>query len=136
MIKKLKILSVVSFMLIMFIGPHIGGPIIVFIGLGITINPFSDLNNEFIVSLFLLITLFLFIYSAFKPNKKRDLWIFCIGGLVLATPIVYQINNLLGHNKFSFHNQWPFILTVSLFLIIYTITLVTIHEQLFKPKEQ
>ena len=117
-LKVLKLLTVLCFISITFDTGHIGGQFGLFIMLGFL----SDFIG-FIISSLSSIILFLFIISSFIPlSPKLDLYIFLWGGVLLLIPIIVHLYFLFSKIRID----TPFYFTVSLYLILYGITLLKI----------
>jgi len=126
-LKILKILTVISFLLITFSGRHIGGQFGIFLYLGL----FSDFKNLIPVALILMI-LMMFIFSSFKQLNKIDLYIFIIGGMILMIPIIAHIRFIFINMKNRGDNV--FYMTLLPFLTFYGLTLYKIIRENKKRK--
>ncbi|GAA4305841.1 hypothetical protein [Aestuariibaculum suncheonense] len=124
-LKILKILTVISFLLITWSGPHIGGPFGLYLILGLLGNISSIIQAGVI-----LVILILFLYSSYKSFHKYDLYLFLVGGVILMIPICSHINTVFTHYKNKGDNV--FFLTLIPFLLLYGITLLKIYKQKMK----
>ena len=120
-IRILKILVVISFLSITVDTGHVGGPFAAFLVLGFL----SDIWTVAMSTLYLTV-LILFVLSGFKNFKKKDIYLFIGGGVILLIPIVMHISFLLKERKNSGDNL--FYITTTIFLIMYGITLFQINK--------
>lgn len=121
-LKILKIFTVISYLLIIWTGDHLGGIFGYYIILGL----FGDISTILLSVLFLII-LTVFLYSSFKPFKKNELHVFLLGGVILIIPVLSHFYTVLTQFKNRGDNR--FFLTLFLFLILYGMTLVSIGRQ-------
>jgi hypothetical protein len=126
-LKILKILTVLSFLMITFDSGHLGGQFGIYIILGL----FFGFQEAILAALFLII-LALFLLSSFKNLKTKDLYIFIIGGLILMIPIIAHIRFLLITMKNR--GDKVFYLTLLPFLTFYGLTLFKIIRENKKMK--
>jgi len=120
-LKALKILTVVSFLSITVSASHIGGPFLFFLILYL-VSGFSG----FMMALPILITLVLFVYSAFAPKSKRDKILFIAGGAILFYPITVQL--ITEIEIFYHHRNLYFMISLLPFLILYGFTLFKVWK--------
>ncbi|MCR8667248.1 hypothetical protein NO995_06120 [Aestuariibaculum sp. M13] len=126
-LKILKILTVISFLLITWSGPHIGGPFGLYLILGLFGNISSIIQAGVI-----LVILILFLYNSYKSFHKYDLHLFLIGGIILMIPICSHIYTVL--TQYQNKGDKIFFLTLIPFLFSYSVTLFKIYKQKMELK--
>lgn len=120
-LKILKILTVLSFLLITFDTGHIGGQFGSFILLGFL----SDYKG-IMASTLITIILIYFIVSSIKFLKpKVDFYLSLLGGLLLFIPITIHIKFLLSKDR----SDSIFYFTTIIFLVFYGFNLYKILKQ-------
>ena len=120
-LKILKILTVLSFLLITFDTGHIGGQFGSFILLG-----FLGDYKGILASILITIILIYFIVSSirfFKP--KVDFYLSLLGGVLLFIPITIHIKFLLSKGR----SDRVFYFTTLIFLVFYGFNLYKISKQ-------
>jgi len=114
----LKVATVVSYCFIWMSGEHIGGPVGLFLALTLLSSSYVNIA----ASLIIIATLFLMVRSIFKPRKAADIYLFSIGGLLLAAPLIQQVIYI---SKYPHFINWSlFAFTSLLFLSIFSFTMV------------
>ena len=113
----LKILTVLSFLLIMFETDHLGGFFGTFLLLGMMAGGVTTL-----ISILYVLILVLFLLSILKPFSKKNFYLFFIGGLILLFPIAQHLYAVIAYNN----HDYMFIITSGIFTIIYGFTLFKI----------
>jgi len=98
MIRALKILTVISYLFIIVGGDKIGGPIGIFLILGL----FDTSIWTVVISVLVLSSIAMIIFSTIRPNRYRDLVILSLSGLILLVPIVIQLISM-KHQYYSFY---------------------------------
>ena len=108
----LRILTLSLYMAIPIEGEHIGGPLITFL---ILIGLFGDFGLEMLWPIFILLTVFVLLWTIFKPAIKRDKFIVPIGLTILFIPLIVH---LFERGRYYWANLTPFTITSGLFVTL------------------
>ena len=122
----LKIVTILSYCCIFSTGPHISIPYAIMPFIGI-IAP--DINN-ILISILSISIFILYFFSPVRSNRKSDIYLFSISGILLLIPPLKYIFDS-GRNLVALKEPY-FIVPFLLFLILLFITLFKIYKQ--KPK--
>jgi hypothetical protein len=119
LLMALKISTVISYSLIFMEGEHLGGPLIIFLLLGIFFD--RDVITNIVAILDILLLAY-FVYSSFVPKRKMDMLVFSSGILILILPIIQEQLYLMKNSNFT--DGKVFIITSSFFLVTFFITIM------------
>jgi len=116
LLRSLKLATVISFCWIIIGGNVIGGPLWMFIFLGL----FSKEIIWTSYSLLGIIIITLFVYSIFHPRRTRDVFLFSAVGAIFIVPVGRQL---------IFHRLDIFFWMPLLFLTLSMVTTISIYSE-------
>jgi hypothetical protein len=127
--KIFKILTLLSYCLIIINGGHLGGPLILFLLLGLT-N--SGLGLLYVGILW--VALFGLLYTVYRPNVKTDKIVIPIILSVLWTSLLLENGNVF--RPFAFRLDPAHIITMAIFFTLSVILiLLTFRQQKIKTAD-
>jgi len=122
LLRFLKFGTVLSYLFITFRGEHMGGPLGLFLILGL----FNSGIPEQLIILLALASICFLCFSAIRPNINRDKYLIPLAAIFMVIPISQDAFNYIKYSRWSFQN--PFAFTCTLFLILISITLIIVFR--------
>ena len=106
----------VAYMVIMFQGEHIGGPMILFLILGLMAE-----KTVLLTTLLTWIGISGILFTIVKPNQSRDKILIPVCFALMLIPIVQHVHYVINYIKWI--NVKPFMITASAFFALMCFTL-------------
>ena len=122
--RGLKIATIICYCLIIIPATHVAAPLIfiLFIFLG------SGNAGDIVLSGLIFFILLYFLRSAVRPKRKRDIYVFILGGLILFIPLIQESIWLKKFEFEQFYEDSPFFYSSLPFIILLLITILSIFR--------